>query len=138
MSEKAGVVPKVPFTMFETVYTYVGDRLTACCVKPIQVTRYGVSTELGATEPSISFTSHDGHKARGSFDMFYLREADALEEATTALAEQHKKDAFPAILEAARLGVCSDEIKEEMEISDEEAARLHSVIVEMQNFGSEV
>lgn len=39
---------------------------------------------------------------------------------------------FVSILEAARLGVCSEEIKEEMEISDEEAARLHEVIVSIQ------
>ena len=45
---------------------------------------------------------------------------------------------FPAILEAARLGVCSEEIKEEMDISDEEAARLHAIIIELQTFGSEI
>lgn len=39
---------------------------------------------------------------------------------------------FVSILEAAMLGVCSEEIKEEMEISDEEAARLHEVIVSIQ------
>ena len=44
---------------------------------------------------------------------------------------------FPAILEAARLGVCNPEIQEDMDISEEEAARLHAIIIELQNFGSE-
>ncbi|MGB8348307.1 MAG: hypothetical protein WCD86_25720 [Ktedonobacteraceae bacterium] len=39
---------------------------------------------------------------------------------------------FPAILEAARLGVCNPEIQEEMDISEKEAARLHLVIAKMQ------
>lgn len=45
---------------------------------------------------------------------------------------------WPAILEAARLGVCNQEIQEDMDISEEEAARLYLVITELQNFGSEV
>lgn len=46
----------------------------------------------------------------------------------SAITEQD----FVSILEAARLGVCSEEVKEEMDISDEEAARLHEVIVSVQ------
>lgn len=128
---------KGPFTMFETVYTYDGGGLVSGYVKPIQVTRYGISTELGATSPSISFVSHDGHRAHGSVDMFYLTEADAAAEVAEALAEQRRKDDFPAILEAARLGVCSEDVKDAMDISDEEAQRLYDVITATQSVSRE-
>lgn len=45
---------------------------------------------------------------------------------------------YVAILEAARLGVCNPDVKEEMDLSDAEAGRLYEVIVEMQAFGSEL
>ena len=63
---------QVPFTMYETVYTYSGERLIGGEVKPITVTRYGINHAVGATAPSITFTSWDGHSALGSLDMFYI------------------------------------------------------------------
>jgi len=63
---------QVPFTLYETVYTYSGERLIGGEVKPITVTRYGINHAVGATAPSITFTSWDGHSALGSLDMFYI------------------------------------------------------------------
>lgn len=64
---------QVPFTLYETVYTYQGDVLCSGEVKPITVTRYGINHAVGATAPSITFTSWDRHVALGSVDMFYER-----------------------------------------------------------------
>ena len=84
---------QVPFTMYETVYTYRGDVLRSGEVKPITVTRYGINHAVEATAPSITFTSWDGHTALGSLDMFYERKEWAQAEVDKYVAEAQRTEA---------------------------------------------
>lgn len=102
----------VPFTMYETTYTYINDTLVRGEVRPITVTRYGINHAAGATAPSISFTGADRRKAIGSVRDFYLTAEDAQAEVDYHLAyatrERAKEklsalmhNALPALIECA-------------------------------------
>lgn len=78
----------LPLTMYETVYTYRGDdgEPAGGEVKKVKVTRFGISTELGATAPSISFVGWDNCKARGSASLFYMTAEQAQAEIDFCMA----------------------------------------------------
>ena len=105
---------QVPFTLYETVYTYSGERLIGGEVKPITVTRYGINHAVGATAPSITFTSWDGHSVLGSLDMFYICKDWAQAEVDQYVAEARMAEnravfttlahnLMPTLLEAVEL-----------------------------------
>ena len=72
----------VPFTLYEVNYYLDGDESNHTAdVTPIRVTRYGVNHAAGATAPSISFTDHQGRKALGTVENYFLLESEAQLEA---------------------------------------------------------
>lgn len=75
----------VPFTLYESSYTYRNDVLVGVEASPITVTRFGINTAVGATAPSISFTDSKGRQALGSARDYYLDPAEAELEAIAAL-----------------------------------------------------
>jgi hypothetical protein len=83
---------QVPFTMYETVYTYHNDNLINVEVKPITVTRYGIDRVANATAPSIDFIA-EGRKATGSVNMFYLTSELAQAEVDYYLSIEKRTDA---------------------------------------------
>ena len=68
---------QVPFVLYEVVSTYHGDDIVSAIVTPVKVVRYGVNHEAGASAPSITFIGHDGRKALGSVDMFFICKEEA-------------------------------------------------------------
>ena len=81
----------LPLEMYETTYTYAGDRLVSGEVRPITVTRFGVATDVGATAPSISFKDWSGRRAMGSARLFYMNQQYAQAEVDYNMAMAKKE-----------------------------------------------
>ena len=68
---------RIPFQLWDVVCTYRNDVLVSATPMPIRVDRCGVDHSVGASAPSITFSSGRDRNARGSVDMFYMTEGDA-------------------------------------------------------------
>lgn len=68
---------KTPFKMWTTKHVYEKDKLIAIKVFPINVIRYGINHEAGATAPSITFVDHEGRKVLSSVEGYYISEDEA-------------------------------------------------------------